>query len=364
MDNQSPDAKTAAVLFHKELHFLDVASGQEFAKMDNKGVLASMAFAADGRTLASGGWDKTVRLWEVASGKLIRSISVPDFVNSTAFSPDGRHVAVGCGWLNATIRLYEVSSGKEVVVFQGIGSYIGTVQFSPDGRTLASGQRDTTALLWDVSPFQSTKDQKPTALERAELEKLWTDMCSEETAKAHAAVWSLTAAPMSATSFLKDRLPLVPKVEEKKLLQLIAELDSSSFDKREAASKALLQLGSDAFPALRGALDENTSAEARRRIESLLESPPRLPLNAEQLRRLRAIMLLEQVGSEEATNILKELAKGAPAALETQQATGALDRLGKRTKSQPGALEQGLSYVDRIDVNPLVQVDATGGLRP
>jgi hypothetical protein len=76
-------------------------------------------------------------------------------------------------------------------------------------------------------------------------------------------------------------LPLVPKVEEKKLLQLITELDSSSFDKREAASKALLQMGSDAFPALRRALDENTSAEARRRIEALLESPPRLPLNAE-----------------------------------------------------------------------------------
>jgi RNA polymerase sigma factor (sigma-70 family) len=331
----SPDAKTAAVLFNKELHFLDVASGQEFAKMDNKGVLASMAFAADGRTLASGGWDKTVRLWEVASGKLIRSISVPGFINSTAFSPNGRFVAVGCGWLNATIRLYEVSSGKEVVVFQGIGSCIGTVQFSPDGRTLASGQRDTTALLWDVSTLQRSKTPKPTSLEAAELEKLWTDLRSEETSKAHASVWTLAASPLSATSFLKDRLPPVPIVTEKELLQLIAELDSSSFEEREAASKELLQLGSDAFPALRRALDENTPAEARRRIEALLESPPRLPLGAEQLRRLRAILALEQAGSEEAVSILKELAKGAPAAPETREATAALERLGKLVQSQP-----------------------------
>lgn len=331
----SADGKTAAVTSRQELHFVDVASGQEFAKLDRKVSQESLAFAGDGRTLVSGGWDKAVRLWEVASGKLIRTIAVPDYVNAVAFSPDGRHVAAGCGWLNATIRVHEVASGKEVLVLEGMGSYIGTLQFSPDGSRLASGQRDTTALLWDLSPIIRNTDRKPTSLAPAALKKLWADLHSEDAAQAHQVLWALVAAPSSTTTYLKDRLPPVPRVTEEKLRRLIADLDAAAFEKREEASKELLQLGSDAGPALRQALAGSLSAEARRRIEALMENPSRLPPSAEQLRRLRAIAALEQIGSAEALAILRDLTQGAPAAAETQEARAALERWAKRHVSQP-----------------------------
>lgn len=219
-------------------------------------------------------------------------------------------------------------------MLRGMGSYIGTLQFSPDGRNLASGQRDTTALLWDVSPILPETNRKPATLTPEALAKLWTELQSSDAAPAHAALWGLAAAPQSATTFLKDRLPPVPKVTEEKLRELIADLDAAAFDKREAASKALLLLGSDALPALRRALTETPSPEARRRIDALLDNPSRLPPTAEQLRRLRAIAVLDRIGSSEAISILRGLTQGAPAAAETQDATATLERWNKQHSSE------------------------------
>lgn len=328
----SPDGRTAAVLAPTGLHFLDAASGQEFARADYKGGLDSLAFSLDGRTLLTGGWGKTLGLWEVATGKRIRSIPAPDFINAVAFSPDGRHVAAGCGWLDASIRIYDIASGKEAHACRGIGSYIGALSFSPDGRTLASGQRDTTALLWKVAVVPPKKGRP---LGRAELEKLWSELQGDDAGRGNAAVWSLIEAPRSAEALLQDRLPAVPRATEKQLRDLIAALDAAAFAKREAAANELLRLGNDAESALRQALRGKLSAEARRRIEDLVKSPRRLPPTAEQRRRLRALAVLEKINSPAALRMLRSLARGAPAALETREAAAALIRLGNRDRSEP-----------------------------
>jgi len=326
----SPDARTAATTTREAIYLVDVISGREFAKLEGAALPEALAFSGDSRTLVAGGWDKVIRIWEAASAKKLREIRLPDFINSVAVSPDGRIAAAGCGWNPASIHLFDVLSGKEILTFTGLTAYIGALDFAPDGKTLASGHRDATGLIWDVSPANRQVQMAPKELGFAELEKLWTDLESEDATKANSAAWSLTCSPKTVPVFLKNRLPLVPKVTEEKLQKLIADLDADDYAKRQAASQALTKLGTDAHAELRKGLVGKLSLEARRRIEALLDGPTRWIPTTAQMRRIRAIWVLEKIGDQEAVALLRTLAQGAPAAPETQEARVALDRLSKR----------------------------------
>jgi WD40 repeat protein len=71
----------------------------------------ALAFSPDGRTLASGSPDKTVKFWDTASGQPLRTLTHNDYVHSVAFSPDGRTLASGSD--DNTIKLWDVSNMNE-----------------------------------------------------------------------------------------------------------------------------------------------------------------------------------------------------------------------------------------------------------
>ncbi len=111
----------------------------------------SVAYSPDGKTLASGGGGKVgeIKLWDLASGQA-RPIS---FIGHTAevsfvvFSPDGKTLASGSN--DRTIRLWEAATGKAKRSFPA--DLVTSLAFSPDGQTLASGCYDWTVQLWDVA---------------------------------------------------------------------------------------------------------------------------------------------------------------------------------------------------------------------
>jgi WD40 repeat protein len=152
----SPDRKTlAAGLIDGSIKLWEIATGKELRTL-NEQTVQSLAFSPDGRTLASSSFDNTIKLWNVATGQELRILSGLDAtVESLAFSPDGRTLASGS--YNGTIKLWDVAAGLELRILSGHSSLVESLAFSPDGRTLASGSDDDTIKLWDVTTGQGLR---------------------------------------------------------------------------------------------------------------------------------------------------------------------------------------------------------------
>jgi WD40 repeat protein len=136
------------------------ASPQLRTFIGHSAVVRSVAISPDGLVALSGGWDWTLRLWDVSRGTEIRSFIAPIFrdvadfyrdnVLAVAFSPDGRWIASGHGGHNTSLTLWRVGGGDRPIRVIPSRQDVTSVAFSPDSRTVLAGS-GTLLELWDVA---------------------------------------------------------------------------------------------------------------------------------------------------------------------------------------------------------------------
>ena len=145
----APDGRTlAAAGWDDTVRIWDVATGKTLRTLvDYDGVsIVGVAFAPDGRTLATTN-EKTVRIWDVATGKTLRTVT-DDSAWGVAFAPDGRTIAA-TNW--DKVRIWDVATGRIMHILTGHTGNVFGVAYSPDGRTLATASTDKTVRIWDAA---------------------------------------------------------------------------------------------------------------------------------------------------------------------------------------------------------------------
>jgi RNA polymerase sigma factor (sigma-70 family) len=337
----SPDGSLLAVVGIKQvneqkhaysLRFWNAATGKFVREIQpQRGYFSSFAFSPDGRSVALNfNEDKAISLWEVSTGKERFRFPMAG-ASCLSFSPDGRFLAAGT-WqdkgLQDRIVVWDVRTGKELGSFQG-PRHTTKLAFTPDGQRLISASSDTTALVWDAAALTRGVTPAAAELDQQQLEAHWAELAGDDAARAWQAHCRMRSAALLALPFLRGQLKPDPAVEPARIKQWIAELQSEQFQARQQAAEALVKLGDLAEPYLHAALAEKPALDTRLRIEQVLDQLPGQPLSAETLRGVRAVEILEAVGTSEAQETLKKLRQGAKGARLTLEAQRALERLAR-----------------------------------
>ncbi|KJZ70285.1 hypothetical protein HIM_10329 [Hirsutella minnesotensis 3608] len=152
----SPDGKTLAVASHERtVRLWDPATGAHRQTLEGHGdSVTAVAFSPDGKTLAVASHERTVRLWDPATGAHRQTLEGHGgSVRAVAFSPDGNTLASASS--DRTVRLWDPATGAQRQTLEGHGDWgrrnrsVTAVAFSPDGKTLASASEDRTVRLWN-----------------------------------------------------------------------------------------------------------------------------------------------------------------------------------------------------------------------
>jgi hypothetical protein len=263
-----------------------------------------------------------VGLWERATGRLVRTwapLQWPYY--SAVIAADGK--TVGLSMAN-NVQLRDLTT--DAILGRLDTGFIWLLSLSPDGRWAATTNGDCTITLWDLSAFKK-KQPPPAVLAEEEMERLWKDLVDPEANKGVPAVWRLIDAGELAIPMLAKRLKAVPRLPKDELPALLRDLDNDSFKIRDAASKRLRDLGEMAEPALLAMLQTKPTLEMSKRIEILLQPlTTGEPAKGEALRAIRAVEIVERIGSAAAIRLLEEWASGADGAPLTRAAREALAR--------------------------------------
>jgi WD40 repeat protein len=293
-------------------------------------------FSPTGRCMAWHSYtnDECIQIRELATGKLIRTLrdkaKNSRLIHETAFSPDGRTIAVGT--TNGDILLWSIFQDEPIARLSGHRGHVGSVGFSPNGKSLVSGGvGDVAILVWDVARW--TGAALGQTLTNQEADALWRQLLDQDSAEAYAAIGRLEKSPAEAVALLKRQIKPTSSAPMKEIAALIADLDSPTFAVRQEAMAKLGRHGIGALCALEKCLDNNPPLEVRSRVEQLLAKLQDQPLSADLLRAFRALELLEMLATPDAMELLQVLANGEASAWLTQEAAMALARTRIRFKA-------------------------------
>jgi WD40 repeat protein len=337
----SPDGKHYAMTYMEAVWLHAAGAERALWKQATFDSHTHVAFSADGQVVAastmSGVW-----AWETKTGRALGLNPTPGkseklvWATELSVAPDARTAAVVLQQellrenqfqtLPASrIVLYEIATGqvrRSLPVVDGLLH----CAFTPDGGKLLSGSNDQTALVWDV---YAPRDRPLTAVTPKQAKALW-EALGEDAETAFNAVCRLSATPAAAVAVLGPRLHPTAALDVAAVRRWLAALDSDRFAEREAAMAELAELGEQAGPLLRAALNDRPSLEMRRRLKQLLAGLAEGGGGRVEWRRSRGVEALERAGSPEAVRLVRALAAGEPEARQTKEARAALQRLQRR----------------------------------
>jgi hypothetical protein len=266
---------------------------------------------------------RSIRLLEIGTGKELRRFGGRDVRGQSAvLSPDGKYLVAGLE--SGGIRFWDRASGTVIRDAPAHRLAVTALAFA-DSNTLVSGSLDGTAIAWDVKLLLKASPPGP-----VELEALWASLGRTDAEKAAQVMQAFVDRPKETVAFFKGRLHPQPIAGDKRLSQLTSDMQSNQFAVRQRASDELDRLGGQARAALAKLLDAQPPIETRRRIESLLQKLDPPFAGPELIRGLRAVEVLERIGTPEAREVLETLAAGGPGHRLTEDARGAVERLTKQ----------------------------------
>jgi WD40 domain-containing protein len=291
----------------------------------------------DGRTIATRGTGGMIRLWELATGQQrfgFKEIE-PDklaFVSSKsfAFSPDGLTIATASR-AGSPVFLWDVPSGKRFATASG-NPRTETVQYTPDGRRLLTGSDDTTIMGWDMTRPEWRSRTFSSNLSERDVATHWDRLRNAKPDEAYRSKWALVGDPKNTVEFLRTRLHPAPSIPAERIKACIADLDAKEYSVRDRAQRELQNHFDQSEEPLRKALAGAVSVEARSRINRILDANFAAIPQPDQLRDLRAIEVLEQIGTPEARDLLRRLAKSEVPTAISRDAAESLKRLEARPR--------------------------------
>lgn len=336
----SPNGKSAAYLGQDGVTVLDMTMGQTLAHIPGQW-MGNLAISPDGTLLAARNQQAatngpSIVIWETVSGKPVAELAAGP-AHSWALAGDNRTVIT---MDVKSIRVWDLATRREKhqVPLSKTSSSINpnqigmraTAHLTPDGRRLLTPESDGTLLIWDLSPAFPSQISESKNIELERIASWWADLAQADPAVAYAAVWSLTDAPADAVALFQKQMKPAVDADFEKVRKLVKELDDDRFEVRQTASRELEKMGALIQPALRHFLEVQPPPEVRRRLEALVQNSGGVNQSPELLRQLRAIGVLERIGSKDARQLLATLATGVPYAPETLAAKSALERLAAR----------------------------------
>jgi hypothetical protein len=358
----SPDSRLLAVSTRQRIELWNAEDGEEVrvSPAGQNVMYRLLTFSPDGKMLAAIGQEpNTVHIWEVASLKERESVHLGGSAASSqvrgrrrvfvppggnpntgilalAFSSDSRLLAAST--MDSTLHLWDLQANREAAPLTGFRGNVVALVFPSDGKELIAMDSEGTRLTWRMAAIRRSNQARLAPLSDAEFAELWTDLAEPDLFRAYRARRHLVADPKRALPLLAQNVKPVPPGDTARIKELMKELtNANAGQRRKAMTELRTKHGEAALGALmqvygtqvnQGAVGGNAGIVLLQKLNLQFNTP-------ERARDIKAVQVLEEIGTPEARAVLEKLSKGAAGVGLTTEAKAALERLSAAAPERP-----------------------------